>query len=290
MVQIPAPQPRIPGIVALYCPTQSLCLATWDARLETTSDPADPSPQWTAANLPKVVPPLTSVRPTPRFSTSGVSCVSVQLCVAVDKGRLRIRGQPERSELLDCDEDRLLLTRPSTQLAHRRVVHTERSVRGDRRPRERDRRHNKRLTRVQLAAASPRVVLAATASACKRLRYCAANASTSSRQSWLPKRTTAGRDAGDSRILTALRERLNCLRRCRRQRGAHDCCGRVRGTSTWLRRGYRRAGQSHCAKEKAGRDDRASLTAGRSRQATFVGLGVRPLDRGERVLPRAASI
>jgi hypothetical protein len=81
----------------LYCPTQSLCLATSNATLNTTNDPADPSPQWTAANLPKVVPaadfvppPADSIPPG-EFgsaavpSTSSVSCVSVQLCVAVDQ-------------------------------------------------------------------------------------------------------------------------------------------------------------------------------------------------------------
>ena len=50
--------------------------------------------------------------------------------------------------------------------------------------------------------------------------------------------TTAGRDAGDCRILTAMRGWLNCLGRCGRQRRALDCCGRVRrafGVATaWL--------------------------------------------------------
>jgi hypothetical protein len=78
------------GVSTLYCPTQSLCLATWDARLATTSDPADPSPQWTAANLPKVVAPADFYS-----GISGVSCVSVQLCVAVeDAGGYAFVGNP----------------------------------------------------------------------------------------------------------------------------------------------------------------------------------------------------
>lgn len=81
-----SPLPQQPNPASqLYCPTQSLCLAGWNARLETTSDPADPSPQWTATNLPKVVLPAkpnSGAAP----SISGVSCVSVQLCVAVEGG------------------------------------------------------------------------------------------------------------------------------------------------------------------------------------------------------------
>ncbi len=44
----------------------------------------------------------------------------------------------------------------------------------------------------------------------------------------------SGRGVGDCRILTAMRGWLNCLRRCRRQRRALDCCGRVRRPSAWL--------------------------------------------------------
>jgi hypothetical protein len=105
-----SPLPKLfkpPSLVStLYCPTQSLCLATSNATLETTSDPADPSPQWTAANLPKVaapadfVPPADSIPPG-EFgsaavpSTSSISCVSVQLCVAVDQqGGYAFVGNP----------------------------------------------------------------------------------------------------------------------------------------------------------------------------------------------------
>ena len=45
---------------------------------------------WTAANLPKVVPRA-------NFASSGVSCVSVQLCVAVDQaGGYAFVGNPDR--------------------------------------------------------------------------------------------------------------------------------------------------------------------------------------------------
>jgi hypothetical protein len=67
----------------LYCPSESLCLAGSGATLEATSDPADPAPQWTSMNLPKIVIPDASG---PAFAPyiSGLSCVSAQLCVAVD--------------------------------------------------------------------------------------------------------------------------------------------------------------------------------------------------------------
>ncbi|MGN6167303.1 MAG: hypothetical protein ACTHQQ_03905 [Solirubrobacteraceae bacterium] len=104
----PLPKPfKPPALVStLYCPTQSLCLATSNATLEITSDPADPSPQWTAANLPKVVPAADFVPPADAIppgefgsaavpSTSSVSCVSVQLCVAVDQqGGYAFVGNP----------------------------------------------------------------------------------------------------------------------------------------------------------------------------------------------------
>jgi hypothetical protein len=90
----PLPKLHNDGYQRLYCPTQSLCLAGSKARLETTSDPADPSPQWSAANLPKVVLPAnfgSDAGP----SISGVSCVSVQLCVAVDQeGGYAFVGNP----------------------------------------------------------------------------------------------------------------------------------------------------------------------------------------------------
>ena len=132
-------------------------------------------------------------------------------------------------------------------------------------------------------------------------------------------RTTAGRDAGDCRILTAMRGWLNCLRRCRRQRRALDCCGRVRrpfGVATaWLPDVL----DSHTArKEEVGRRGLPSRIVGRekgglgldtrrgyaeaahslarSTQATFVGRGVRPLieARGAiasrvRLTPQAAA-
>jgi hypothetical protein len=85
---------QFPGRVSLYCPTPSLCLAAANATLETTSDPADPSPQWTAAKLPKVVLPA-DFGPAASASISGVSCVSVQLCVAVDQeGGYAFEGNP----------------------------------------------------------------------------------------------------------------------------------------------------------------------------------------------------
>jgi hypothetical protein len=90
-----SPLPKLPNLVSLlYCPTESLCLAASHATLVTTSDPTDPSPQWTAANLPKVVFPAnfgSGAAP----SISGVSCVSVQLCVAVDQeGGYAFVGNP----------------------------------------------------------------------------------------------------------------------------------------------------------------------------------------------------
>jgi hypothetical protein len=85
----------LPGRVSkLHCPTPSLCLAASNATLETTSDPADPSPQWTAMNLPKVVIPAT-FGPAAVPSISGLSCVSAQLCVAVDQsGGYAFVGNP----------------------------------------------------------------------------------------------------------------------------------------------------------------------------------------------------
>ncbi len=123
------------------------------------------------------------------------------------------------------------------------------------RQRSRSRRRDDRSAGIATASPSTRLLAQRSAANSMALAHRAVRADPAN-EGPLPPWTTAGRDAGDSRILTALRERLNCLRRCRRQRGAHVCCGRVRGTSTWLRRGYRSAGQPHCAKEKAGRDDR----------------------------------
>jgi hypothetical protein len=89
-----SPVPKLPGGVSVYCPIESMCLATANASLETTSDPADPSPQWTAANLPKVVVPA-NFGSAASASISGVSCVSVQLCVAVDQqGGYAFVGNP----------------------------------------------------------------------------------------------------------------------------------------------------------------------------------------------------
>ncbi len=67
----------------LYCPTESLCLAASSAALEVTTNPVDPAPKWTTMNLPKIVIPATFG---PAFVPyiSGLSCVSAQLCVAVD--------------------------------------------------------------------------------------------------------------------------------------------------------------------------------------------------------------
>jgi hypothetical protein len=86
---------QLPGQVSkLYCPAESLCLAASNATLETTSDPSDPSPQWTAVNLPKVVMPAT-LGPAATPSISGLSCVSAQLCVAVDQaGGYAFVGNP----------------------------------------------------------------------------------------------------------------------------------------------------------------------------------------------------
>jgi integrase len=63
----------------VYCPTDSLCLARSGPALEVTTDPVDAAPRWTAMNLPNIVIPST-------FDSyiSGLSCVSAQLCVAVD--------------------------------------------------------------------------------------------------------------------------------------------------------------------------------------------------------------
>ena len=54
---------------------------------------------------------------------------------------------------------------------------------------------------------------------------------------WCIQWTTAGRDAGDCRILTAMRGWLNCLRRCRRQRGAPIVAAGCVDDSSWLQRG-----------------------------------------------------
>ena len=78
----------------LYCPTESLCLAASSAALEVTTNPLDPAPQWTAMNLPKIVIPATFG---PAFVPyiSGLSCVSAQLCVAVDvQGGYAFVGNP----------------------------------------------------------------------------------------------------------------------------------------------------------------------------------------------------
>jgi hypothetical protein len=85
----------LPGRVSkLYCPTESLCLAASNTNVETTSDPADPSPQWTTMNLPKVVIP-NGFGPAVPLSVSGLSCVSAQLCVAVDQsGGYAFVGNP----------------------------------------------------------------------------------------------------------------------------------------------------------------------------------------------------
>lgn len=88
-----AKSPLPGGASKLYCPTESLCLVASNATLETTSDPADPSPQWTAMNLPKVVVPATFGAAA--ASISGLSCVSAQLCVAVDQaGGYAFVGNP----------------------------------------------------------------------------------------------------------------------------------------------------------------------------------------------------
>jgi hypothetical protein len=78
----------------LYCPTESLCMAASNADVETTSDPADPSPHWTTMNLPKVVIP-DGFGPAVQLSVSGLSRVSAQLCVAVDQsGGYAFVGNP----------------------------------------------------------------------------------------------------------------------------------------------------------------------------------------------------
>jgi hypothetical protein len=78
----------------LYCPTESLCLAASGAALEVTTDPVDPTPRWAAMNLPKVVIPATS-GPAVVPYISGFSCVSSELCVAVDeRGGYAFVGNP----------------------------------------------------------------------------------------------------------------------------------------------------------------------------------------------------
>ena len=78
----------------LYCPTEALCLAASGAALEVTTDPSDAAPQWTPMNLPKVVISATFGRPLVA-DISGLSCVSTQLCVAVDiQGGYAFVGNP----------------------------------------------------------------------------------------------------------------------------------------------------------------------------------------------------
>jgi hypothetical protein len=84
----------LPNLVqSLYCPTDSLCLA-WGAALEVTTDPADAAPHWTAMTLPKMVLSAT-LGPAFALNISGLSCVSTQLCVAVDsQGGFAFVGDP----------------------------------------------------------------------------------------------------------------------------------------------------------------------------------------------------
>jgi hypothetical protein len=113
-------------------------------------------------NLPKVVMPAT-FGPAAARSISGLSCVSAPTVrCSRSVGRLRVRRQPERPEFLDGDEGRLLLSRAQPGIADRRVLHTERAVRGGRRQRERGRWDNQRLTRVLARGrlASPRDAIA----------------------------------------------------------------------------------------------------------------------------------
>ena len=73
----------------MYCPTDSLCLGPSGAALEATTDPVDATPRWTTMNLPRIVIPATF-----ESYISGLSCVSAQLCVAVDTLGYAFVGNP----------------------------------------------------------------------------------------------------------------------------------------------------------------------------------------------------
>ena len=73
----------------MYCPTDSLCLARSGPALEVTTDPVDAAPRWTAMNLPNIV-----ISSTFDSYISGLSCVSAQLCVAVDALGYAFVGNP----------------------------------------------------------------------------------------------------------------------------------------------------------------------------------------------------
>jgi hypothetical protein len=84
------PQPNFHfGETGVYCPTDSLCLARSGPALEVTTDPVDAAPRWTAMNLPNIV-----ISSTFDSYISGLSCVSAQLCVAVDALGYAFVGNP----------------------------------------------------------------------------------------------------------------------------------------------------------------------------------------------------
>lgn len=68
----------------LACPADDLCVGAGAAEIYATTDPSDASPTWTVTQLPKITNPAPSGT-SMLASVSSVSCLSRQLCVAIDE-------------------------------------------------------------------------------------------------------------------------------------------------------------------------------------------------------------
>jgi hypothetical protein len=74
--------PRSSGV--LTCPSDNLCVSANVEEIDATTNPSSPSPTWTVTHLPRVTGPGGFGQVSTGF-VSSISCLSTQLCVAVDK-------------------------------------------------------------------------------------------------------------------------------------------------------------------------------------------------------------
>jgi hypothetical protein len=98
------------GGSVLTCPDTSMCVTAAAGWVAVTTDPAAPDPSWSVTPLPSFSSPITIVPGSPPLpaSISGLGCVSVHLCVAVDAnlgyaftGDPSASGQPWSATKLD---------------------------------------------------------------------------------------------------------------------------------------------------------------------------------------------
>ena len=85
----PVPKVSSDGGPRVICPNAHRCLLVTPRRVSITTDPTDKRPHWTSTPLPAHAPSLGA------DAISGLTCVSAQLCIAVDNQGWVLSGDPQ---------------------------------------------------------------------------------------------------------------------------------------------------------------------------------------------------